>query len=203
LEKEEQELDTARYKLISESKVELELARMKAETIERDYKATKQVLDATQSVSEEELWSKELEYKQAVAEYNQWKVAEEREAVEYKIADAKLRERLIVAPFDGVIAKINLHTAESCNPQQPLVRIADVRKCRFITYAEAKSIPGLASGMKETLRLDGARSTVSRPGVVEFISPVIDPSSGLREVKVVFDNSDGAIQPGVGGTMIP
>ena len=37
---------------------------------------------------------------------------------------------------------------------------------------------------------------------IEFISPVVDPASNLREVKVVFRNPDGKIQPGVNGEMI-
>jgi multidrug efflux pump subunit AcrA (membrane-fusion protein) len=38
--------------------------------------------------------------------------------------------------------------------------------------------------------------------VIEFASPVVDPSSGLREIKVVFDNDRGKIFPGATGTLI-
>jgi hypothetical protein len=37
--------------------------------------------------------------------------------------------------------------------------------------------------------------------VIEYASPVVDPASGLREVKVLFDNPTGDVQPGVAGSM--
>ena len=82
MEKEEQELEAARRKLISESKVEVNSAKHQADTLKLDYTATKQLFDTTQSVSEEELWKKELDYKLAVAEYDKLQVAEQREELE-------------------------------------------------------------------------------------------------------------------------
>ena len=77
----------------------------------------------------------------------------------------------------------------------------DIRKCRFITYVEATSAPRLTSGMKVRLNIEGPKSTIKMSGVIEFASPVVDPSSNLREIKVLFDNPKGKIQPGVSGTM--
>ena len=56
--------------------------------------------------------------------------------------------------------------------------------------------------LEVALNIEGPRGPVSRPGTVEYVSPVVDPSSGLREVKVLFDNADNKIQPGVPGKMI-
>ena len=36
-------------------------------------------------------------------------------------------------------------------------------------------------------------------GKIVFISPVVDPASGLQKVKVLFDNAEGKIRPGVSG----
>jgi RND family efflux transporter MFP subunit len=202
MEKEEQELEAARRKLISESKVEVDSAKHQADTLKLDYTATKQLFDTTQSVSEEELWKKELDYKLAVAEYDKLQIAEKREELEWKIAEEQLKERVVFAPFDGTVVKIHKHTGDSANAQDPLVRVVDVHQCRFIAYVEAASAPHLAKGSKVSLRIGEGGSAVSRTGTIEYMSPVVDPSSGLREVKALFDNSDGKVQPGVSGVMI-
>ncbi|SHL90569.1 hypothetical protein SAMN05720487_1482, partial [Fibrobacter sp. UWT2] len=36
----------------------------------------------------------------------------------------------------------------------------------------------------------------------EFVSPVVDKSSMLRTVKVIFDNTDLAVEPGVTGKIL-
>ena len=39
----------------------------------------------------------------------------------------------------------------------------------------------------------------NKKGKIEFISPVVDKASLLRTVKVVFENSDKSVEPGVTG----
>jgi RND family efflux transporter MFP subunit len=202
MEKEEQELEAARRKLIFESKVEVNSAKHQADTLKLDYTATKQLFDTTQSVSEEELWKKELDYKLAMAEYDKLVIAEQREELEWKIAEEQLKERIVFAPFNGTVVKIFKHAGDSANAQDPLARVVDVHQCRFVAYVEAASAPHLAKGSKVTLKIGEGASAVSRTGTVEFMSPVVDPSSGLREVKALFDNSDGKVQPGVSGLMV-
>lgn len=202
LEKDEQELESRRRKLIAESKVELESAKQQAETLKKDFTATKELFETTQSVSEEELWKKELDYTMAVAERDRLETQEAREDLEYGIATAQLQERIISAPFDGVVVKIHVNVGESTNLQEPLVRVADVRQCRFITYVEAANGPLLSKGTQVSLQIDGSNKTIRKQGTVEYASPVVDPSSGLREVKVLFSNPDGEVQPGVAGSMV-
>ncbi len=202
LENETEALEVARRKLIAESKVELTSAEYQVNTLKRDYDATKKLFESTQSVSEEELWKKDLEYKLAIAEHNRLKMMEEKEEIEYKIALAQLHKRIITAPFSGVVVKVHLQSGESCNAQEPLVRVVNIRRCRFITYVEASASHGLASKMNVTLKIDGNEPPVTVTGVIEYVSPEVDPSSGLREVKVTFNNPDGKIQPGVTGKMV-
>ena len=39
-------------------------------------------------------------------------------------------------------------------------------------------------------------------GTVVFVSPVVDPASGLLEVKAEFDNKEGEVRPGIAGVML-
>ena len=54
-------LEAERSRLIAESDAELTAAQLKSEMAKRDLKATRQVFDSTRSVSQEEVWKKELE----------------------------------------------------------------------------------------------------------------------------------------------
>ena len=94
----EQELEAARRKLIAESIVEIESAEQQVATLKKNYTATKVLFEETQSVSEEELWKVELEYKLAVAEYDRLNISEIREELEHKIAESQLKDRLITSP---------------------------------------------------------------------------------------------------------
>jgi RND family efflux transporter MFP subunit len=202
LEKEEQELETSLRKLVYESKVEVTAAQLQAHTLQLDYQSTKQLFDSSKSVSEEELRKKELEYKQAVAEFDRLTILEKKEELEYKIAQAQLQHRIITAPFDGIVVKHFLKLGESCNAQEPLVRIVDISRCRFLTYLEATASHALKAGAKVSLTIGAGAAPKMFQGTIEYVSPVVDPSSGLREIKVVFANPGGVIQPGVSGMLI-
>jgi multidrug efflux pump subunit AcrA (membrane-fusion protein) len=39
-------------------------------------------------------------------------------------------------------------------------------------------------------------------GRVAFVSPVVEPASGLMMVKVEFPNADGQVRPGVPAAMV-
>jgi len=202
LEREEETLEADRRRLIAESKAEVTAAQQRLETFQLDLEATRQLYENTQSVSREELLQKQLECKLAEAELEGLLIAEKREEIEYRIAQVQLEKRLIRAPFDGVIVKIHPEVGENCTPQDPLVRIADITKCRLIVHLEASVSRKVEKQMNVRIRIDGVGNPSILSGTVEYISPVVDPSSGLREVKVLFDNDDGHVNPGMTGTLL-
>ena len=58
-------------------------------------------------------------------------------------------------------------------------------------------IPRAIAGQQST----GA-SPITVQGQIILLSPVTDPASGLRRVKLLFDNADGRVIPGVAGKLI-
>lgn len=198
-EKEREVLEVNRRKLIKNSKVEINSAELQMNTLKIDYEATKNLFDSTQSVSEEEFLKKELEYKLAVAEYERLKQAEEREDIEYKMAVAELEQKLIRAPFDGEVVKIFLNVGESANQGQPVVKIVNTFKCKFVTFVDARSSYDLKENQRVSIVVKNNSGPITLSGKINFISPIADPSSGLREVKAYFENPKGKIQPGVKG----
>ena len=139
------------------------------------------------SISREEMDKKNSEYDVA--------------RVEYDLAKEQLRKRSVEAPFDGFIAQYFLNVGEACQAQQPLVRLVDTRRCYFVTNVEAKTGYGLKPGQTVKLEIDAGTSPASFAGLVFFVSPVVDPASGLMRVKVIFENLEARIRPGVAGRM--
>ena len=202
LAKDLESLEVERRRLVAESKVELEAARRRAEQLRQELAATRSLYDSTRSVSREELQQKELETQLAESELERQSIAEARESIELRIAEAQLQQRSISSPFNGLIAEIVPEIGEACYPQQPLVRVVDVSRCRLIVHLEAAAASDLEAGKPAQLRFEGLRPPNLVRGVVEYVSPVVDPASGLVEVKVLFDNPGGRIRPGLSGTLL-
>jgi RND family efflux transporter MFP subunit len=139
------------------------------------------------SVSKEMLERKEAEYQVALAEY--------------ELAREQVRKRLIIAPFDGFITDIFLQLGEACQIQQPIARLVDTRRCYFVCNVEAVAGHALKPDQTVALEIEAGPSVALVEGRVDFVSPVVDAASGLMKVKVVFDNSEGQIRPGVAGKM--
>jgi RND family efflux transporter MFP subunit len=142
--------------------------------------STRTLSQNTKSVSKEELAKKEAEYNVSVAEYG--------------IAVEQLAHRQIVAPFPGAITEIQLHPGAAVAPYQSIVRLVDATRCYFVGQIEGKSASDLHLDQLVKIELEGG-ATVT--GKISFISPVVDPASGLAKVKALFDNADGKIRPGL------
>jgi RND family efflux transporter MFP subunit len=154
----------------------------------REMENSKKIFEKTISLSREEMDKKITEYSVAEAEH--------------ALAKEQLQRRLIVAPFDGTITLLTLQVGETCQVQQPLVRVVNTRKCYFVCNLEGKTGYGLKVGQSVKLEIDADDKPVAFEGTVFFISPVIDPASGLLRVKVVFENPEGKIRPGAAGQVL-
>ena len=201
LDKRLEELEVERRRLIWESKAELNAAAERVATLEIALDATRSLFKTTQSVSREELAMKELEYKIAVAESDRFASAEERERIEYEMALEQLSKRRVAAPFDGVLTDLFLDIGEDCEPRQPLARLVDARECTFVCNVEAATARGIEVDQPLRLELPGGESSVTLTGLVSFVSPIVDPASGLQKIKILFQNPDGRVSPGVSGTV--
>lgn len=169
---------------------ELEAARRKLVMINRqtDLEATQTLFKNSKSVSKQELDEREVEYRVASLEYEQ--------------AEEQVKRRQVLAPFSGIIADITLDVGEACQPYQALIRLVDTQRALFITNLEARNAPPLQLGQTVQLEIEMSGPPVKVQGQVIFLSPVVDPASGLFKVKVLFDNPNGQIRPGQAGQII-
>lgn len=169
---------------------ELTVTRRKLvmDTLLTDLEGTRKLFNTTKSVSKDELDKKEMEYRVAV--------------VDYETAQEQLRKRLVITPMDGFITEFYVEVGEERREQEPVVRLVDTRRCYFVSNVEAKAGAHLKEGQIVTMEIDAGPATVTVQGKISFVSPVVDPASGLLKIKVIFENPDGKIRPGVAGRLV-
>lgn len=148
------------------------------------YETTSNLSETTKSVSREDLAKAKTDYDVSVADYG--------------IAVQELANRQLVAPFSGRIVEILLKPGAAVAPYQPLVRVVDTSRCYFVGHIDGKSVAQLELNEPVQIQVDGAAPVQAK---ICFISPVVDPASGLARVKALFDNADGKIRPGIAATM--
>jgi RND family efflux transporter MFP subunit len=197
-----EELDVKRKKLIWESKAELEAAEANVTLKKNDYETTAKLLETTKSVSKEDVAIKKLEYVQAVAQRDSLAIIEEREQLDYELAQEGLNMRIIRSPLDGYVVERFFEVGEDCRSQEPLLRIVDTRKAFFVTNMEARLGFQLKVGQTVEIEADAGKTAEKLSGKVTYVAPVVDPGSGLLKVKALFENADGRVKPGVSARLI-
>jgi membrane fusion protein, multidrug efflux system len=166
--------------------LDFERRSVQVETLKAEFTRSETLLASTSSISREEVDKKRGEYRVAT--------------IELELAREALARRRIMAPFSGVVTLLPVEVGEYCQPPRVLLRLVDSR--RF--YAVANIDPAAASGLTVgvTVQLEvGADAKERFEGKVVFISPVVDPASGLLRIKVLFDNRENRLRPGVAGQL--
>lgn len=199
--KTEEEIRVHMTKIIADDYSGIASSKAKMDTYLNDYYVIKKLYEISNSVSQEDVWEKQMNFDISRADWNAAKVTKAKDTLEYRMAKAQLQKMYLTAPFDGEIVSIKKNNSESVEALEPIVEIADVRTCRMTAYIIANKAHGLKVGQKVKLSLDGASKNRTRNGTIEFVSPVVDKSSLLRTIKVIFDNSDRSVEPGVTGRL--
>lgn len=198
-----QTLESQRRRLIWQDHAALDEAKQRYATLSEQLSHTRDLYEQTHSVSEDTLQKDELQVKLAQLEIERLTNAEIQAEVDYKIAEAQLKRRTIDAPFDGIIAKISVDLGDVCSPGQPVVRLVDISKCRIVVHMDAATSRTLRKGLLVHVVVGGFGPRRVFSATIDYVAPVVDPSSGLREVKAVFDNPDERVLPGLTATLEP
>jgi multidrug efflux pump subunit AcrA (membrane-fusion protein) len=97
--------------------------------------------------------------------------------------DAKLRDAVGKAPFDGIITRKMVEVGDTVQPGMPLVQFADTEYLQIQIEVPARLVPGLSVGMTVPAKLDVLNTPVQVR--VAHIFPVADPIR--HTVTVKFD----------------
>lgn len=165
--------------------VELEMDRTAAALRKRDFESKgAQNLFKENLISEDEALASEIELRLA--------------RLQYEIAHEAVELRKIRAPISGIVVERNNEIGEMVAVGEPMFELVDINQIYvrlFLTVEEARGFPvGRAVELTFPELEDDAPKLA---GVVDFIDPRVDSASGLLEVKVLADNSDRLVKPGL------
>jgi len=107
------------------------------------------------------------------------------------------RLRTITAPISGIIVEKMREIGESVTATQPMFRLVDIDKVFVQFYLPVEDSALIKVGRELRVKCRAADEDAMFPGVVAFVDPRVDAASGLIRVKVIIDNPDHAIKPGL------
>jgi len=111
------------------------------------------------------------------------------------LADKKLRDTLIRAPFAGQVKERMVSPGQYVKVQTPVMAIVDTDPLRVRLKAPEKMAAWIAVGLPVKVQVEAYpdRTFVGR---LSRINPSVDPQTRSFEVEALLDNKDGLLKPG-------
>jgi RND family efflux transporter MFP subunit len=121
--------------------------------------------------------------------------------LEYEKILARIEERKIRSPIGGVVVRIYKKRAELVGGVQgdPLMTIVQLDPLKAVFHMPPGDTAALKPGGTVFLQVASRPGRVE--GLIEFVSPVIEPDSGTVRVTVRVPNEKGAVQAGTRCTL--
>lgn len=119
-------------------------------------------------------------------------------------AQAKLSKTMIVAPFSGVITKMDAKVGQIAQPSMPLIALSSIGTFQIETYIPEVSVAGIAVGNPAKVTLDAYGDSVSFDAKVISVDPAETVRDGVStyKTKLEFVNEDGRLKSGMTANVI-
>ncbi len=102
----------------------------------------------------------------------------------------------VKAPFDGVIVQRLVEQGDTASPGMPMYVVVDTARMKLEAALPESSARGLTPGSPVTVVVDGTEGT-SREATLAEILPASDPATRTVTARVLLDNADGGLRPGM------
>lgn len=103
------------------------------------------------------------------------------------------------APYDGVIARRDIDAGAWAAPGTGVLELVDTRTLRLDVPVPQDRFAAIAADTPVTVRAP-ALGSQPRPATVETTVPVSDPAARTLLVRLLVDNTDGRLVPGMSAT---
>ena len=137
----------------------------------------------------------EAEYRLAVEKVSQARDALRVSAGESGVSQAQMAQRLIRAPFSGVITERYAQPGERYE-EKPLLRIAAIDELRVEVVAPSQQFGLIRVGQAVSIEPDLPRQSPRTAHVIQ-IDQVLDPASNTFRIRLALDNRDHKLPAGL------
>jgi len=194
-----EEIDVARRRVQWQGQADLMVAQARMETAQKQLEAARSIYTENRGISLEDLQNRELALRTTLAELERVRTLKETERLDYLVASENLERRTLTATTQGIVTRLIKQTGESAQAYESVLRLCDLSRIEFMAHVPAELIGRLREG--QSIRVSVGSASLNVGGRVSFVSPVIDPASGLREVKVHLINPPASVRPGVSASL--
>jgi membrane fusion protein, multidrug efflux system len=110
---------------------------------------------------------------------------------------ARVREGQIDAPISGIVDRVSVEVGEHVNAGQAVIRLVDIDRVKAVLNVPEKDVAYFTRGQSVDLAviIGGAEHRVA--GTIEHVALTADPVSRTYPVKVLADNPEGHLRPGM------
>lgn len=109
----------------------------------------------------------------------------------------KAQRRLVIAtPSSGVVTELNVRQGQQVAPGMPLMRISDLSRV-WITVEIPEALAGAVQVRQRAEARLAALPGRTFEGRVDYLYPRLDTVTRTLRARLVFDNGDGALKPGM------
>ncbi len=169
---------------------------------EIDLTALKSALDRAEASFD--LAKKQAERRQDLLSRNVVAAEElDKAETELRVAESNLREARvdyrqgrIITPIAGLVNKLHVDPGEYVQPGTPVAEIVDVDSIKVLVNVPEMDVRYLKKDMQALVRVD-AHPGQEWIGAVDFIAYKADPATKTFLARVVVDNSERLIRPGM------
>ncbi|WP_370305893.1 efflux RND transporter periplasmic adaptor subunit [Sinimarinibacterium flocculans] len=102
----------------------------------------------------------------------------------------------LLAPADGVVLDLDVHEGRQIAPGMPLARIADLSSVWIIAEVPEAQLGRITEGRPAEARFAALPGEVFE-GRIDYLYPGVDTVTRTARVRVVFDNPDWRLTPGM------
>ena len=118
----------------------------------------------------------------------------ETSVIEKDLAQVRLDNKIVRAPFDGLVTLRSVELGQTVNPGMPLLGLADVNPMEVRLFLPEQVVQDLRIGQPVEVRPDVADAPIH--GTVDRIAPAVDPATSTIKVTLSVDNAEGAARVG-------
>ena len=193
LECEVEEYDLALARSRVTQTAEIESARVRISHARESLEA-QQALEGL--VSEQEL--RVLRTDRRLAEIELIHAEERRQVAELEVAraEARLAQRRISSPFDGIVTEKHLSPGQLVDSGHPVLTVVKIDPLHVETYVPVEWLGRVAMGDTAVVHSEAPGST-PLAATIELVDPVVDAASHTFGVRLTVPNPDGTITAGV------
>jgi RND family efflux transporter MFP subunit len=187
-----------RAQLAAEDQSDVEYARLTAEYRLQEYERQKRAYasSTTPTISESDLETYRLnsDLAQTLLKTRRAELALRQKVMETRRYELEITR--IRAPFAGTVTRKIAEVGQVAELATPLLELIDSHQLYFVIHLSAAQLPHVAVGQEARVTPE-LFPELAASGRVVLVGPEVDAASNTVSVKVLVDNSDGKLRPGL------